>query len=92
MMVVSFLFLFLIPRRLKRVSSKPLKQKNAHSKKRRSSPARTPMTIPAMAPGLKPLFVVVEVMPAALLAPVPEAEGVMKATVVVAEPVVVTVI
>lgn len=91
MMVVSFLFLLLIPRRPKRVSSKPLKQKNAHSNKRRSSPARTPMTIPAIAPGLRPLFVV-EVIPAALVAPVPEAEGVMKATVVVAEPVDVTVV
>lgn len=50
------------------------------------------MTIPAIAPGLRPLFVVVEVMPAALVAPVPEAEGVMKATVVVADPVDVTVI
>lgn len=56
--------------------------------------ARTPMTIPAIAPGLRPLFVVVEDMPAALLAPVAEAEaeGVIKGTVVVAEPVDVTVV
>ena len=50
------------------------------------------MTIPAMAPPLKPLLEVVEVMPAALLALEAEADAVMKGTVVVMEPVVVTVV
>ena len=50
--------------------------------------------MPAMAPPLRPLFVVVVVIPAALLAPVAEAEaeGVWKGTVVVTEPVDVTVV
>lgn len=50
------------------------------------------MTIPAMAPGLRPLLDVVEVIPAAALAFEADADGVMKGTVVVAEPVDVTVV
>ena len=50
------------------------------------------MTIPAMAPPLKPLLEVAAVMPAALLALEAEADAVMKGTVVVMEPVVVTVV
>ena len=50
------------------------------------------MTIPAMAPPLKPLLEVVAVMPAALLALEAEADAVIKGTVVVMEPVVVTVV
>lgn len=52
------------------------------------------MTIPAIAPPLRPLLAVVEVMPAALLAPVPVGEAVadMKGTVVVIEPVDVVVV
>lgn len=50
------------------------------------------MTIPAIAPPLRPLLAVVEVMPAALFAPEAEAEGVWNGTVVVAEPVDVTVV
>ena len=50
------------------------------------------MTIPAMAPPLRPLLAVVEAVPAALLAPVADADAVMKGTVVVIEPVDVTVV
>lgn len=50
------------------------------------------MTIPAMAPALRPLLAVVAVMPAALLALVAEADAVIKGTVVVREPVDVTVV
>ena len=50
------------------------------------------MTIPAMAPPLKPLLEVAAAMPAALLALEAEADAVMKGTVVVMEPVVVTVV
>ena len=50
------------------------------------------MTIPAMAPPLKPLLEVAAVMPAALLALEAEADAVIKGTVVVMEPVVVTVV
>ncbi len=50
------------------------------------------MTIPAIAPALRPLLAVVEVMPAALLALEAEADAVMKGTVVVIEPVDVTVV
>ena len=73
-------------------SSKPLKQKKAHSNRRRMMPAITPITIPAIAPPLRPLLLVVEVMPAALPAPDAEAVGAWKGTVVVAEPVEVTVV
>lgn len=50
------------------------------------------MTIPAMAPALRPLLAVVAVMPAALLALEAEADAVMKGTVVVMDPVDVTVV
>ena len=50
------------------------------------------MTIPAMAPPLRPLLDVVEVTPAALVAVEVEADAVMKGTVVVMEPVDVTVV
>lgn len=50
------------------------------------------MTIPAMAPALRPLLDVVAVMPAALLALEAGADAVMKGTVVVMEPVDVTVV
>lgn len=50
------------------------------------------MTIPAMAPPLRPLLAVVAVMPAALLALEAEADAVMKGTVVVMDPVDVTVV
>lgn len=50
------------------------------------------MTIPAMAPALRPLLAVVGVMPAALLALEAEADAVMNGTVVVMEPVDVTVV
>jgi len=56
---------------------------------------RTPMTIPAIAPPLRPLFVVVEATPAAVplaAAAVPVGDGVMNATVVVAEPIEVAVV
>lgn len=53
-------------------------------------PAMTPITIPAIAPPLNPLLE--DVTAAALPAPEAVAEGVMKGTVVVAEPVVVTVV
>lgn len=51
----------------------------------------TPITIPAIAPPLSPLLDVVET-PAALPAPEADADGVMNGTVVVAEPVDVTVV
>ena len=50
------------------------------------------MTIPAMAPALRPLLAVVAVVPAALLALEAGADAVMKGTVVVIEPVDVTVV
>ena len=50
------------------------------------------MTMPAMAPPLRPLLAVVAVMPAALLALELAADAVMKGTVVVIEPVDVTVV
>jgi hypothetical protein len=46
-------------------------------------PAMTPMTMPAIAPPLRPLFVVEAAMPAVELVEV----GVLKGTVVVGEPV-----
>lgn len=57
----------------------------------RTMAASTPITIPAIAPALRPLLDVVEA-PAAPAAAVAEAEGVWKGTVVVAEPVDVTVV
>lgn len=69
-----------------------MKQQKAHSSKSMMMPAMTPITIPAIAPPLRPLLLVVELIPAALLAPEAEAEGVWKGTVVVAEPVEVTVV
>lgn len=50
------------------------------------------MTIPAMAPALRPLLAVVEAIPAALPVLEAEADAVMKGTVVVIEPVDVTVV
>ncbi len=52
-------------------------------------PKSTPMTMPAIAPGLRPLLVVVAVMPA--VAPPTVGLADWKGTVVVAEPVEVTV-
>ena len=52
---------------------------------------RVPITIPAIAPPLKPLLVVVDCMPAAVAPEVPVGDGVSNATVVVADPVEVTV-
>ena len=85
-------FLFLRPKKANTPSIRPLKQKKAQRKKRNNKPARTPMTIPAMAPPLRPLLAVVEAVPAALLALVADADAVMKGTVVVIEPVDVTVV
>ena len=50
------------------------------------------MTIPAMAPALRPLLDAVAVIPAALLAFEAEADAVIKGTVVVMDPVDVTVV
>ena len=50
------------------------------------------MTIPAMAPALRPLLAVAAVVPAALLALEVDADAVWKGTVVVNEPVDVTVV
>ena len=50
------------------------------------------MTIPAMAPALRPLLAVAPVVPAALLALEADADAVWKGTVVVNEPVDVTVV
>ena len=50
------------------------------------------MTMPAMAPALRPLLAVVAVIPAALLALEADADAVMNGIVVVIEPVDVTVV
>ena len=50
------------------------------------------MTIPAMAPALRPLLAVVTAVPAALLVLEADADAVMNGTVVVMEPVDVTVV
>lgn len=61
--------------------------------KRKNKPASTPMTIPAIAPAERPLLVVVAVIPGSADpdAEAPPAVGVTNGTVVVAEPVDVTV-
>lgn len=60
-----------------------MKQKKVQMRRRRMMPAMTPMTIPAIAPPLRPLFVVEAATPAVELVEV----GVLKGTVVVGEPV-----
>lgn len=65
----------------------------AQMMKRKNKPASTPMTIPAMAPAERPLLLVVAVIAGSEdpEAEAPPAVGVTKGTVVVAEPVDVTV-
>lgn len=77
-----------MPKIDKRPSQRVLKHRQAHSKNRRIRPAMTPMTIPAMAPPLRPCLVVVTV-PVRIAPPVPTA--VWYGTVVVIDPVEVTV-
>ena len=59
--------------RARKESSRPLKQRQPHRRRRKKMPRRTPMTIPAIAPPLKPLLLVVDCMPAAV--EVEEADG-----------------
>lgn len=68
-----------------------MKQRQPQRSKRKNMARRVPITIPAIAPPLKPLLVVVDCMPAAVAPEVPVGDGVSNATVVVADPVEVTV-
>ena len=83
--------LFFLPRPSKpAIPDKPaVRQHAARSKRRIIMPAITPITMPAIAPGLRPLLLVVEAVAAPAEA---DAEGVWKGTVVVADPVEVTVV
>ena len=93
-MYVSLLFLLeRSPKKSKIPSIKPLQHRIAQIMKRKNRPASTPITIPAIAPAERPLLLVVAVIPGTedAEAEAPPAVGVTKGTVVVAEPVDVTV-
>ena len=90
-MVVSCVLrlLFRRPKKPRIPSSRPLKQKQAQRRRRKNIARSTPMTIPAIAPPLRPLLLTAG---AAAVLVAAAFVGVPKGTVVVSDPVVVTVV
>ena len=87
---VTLLLLFLPnPKQPRRVSISPLQRQQAQIRNKINSSRRTPITMPAIAPELRPVLCCEAVMPVSELPSV--ATGAMNGTVVVAVPVIVVI-